>query len=451
MDNKNIGLFTSVGDNSDFLRQVDNACEKASSAIIQRVQELGNTPIPQAQGFYAEAWHAGTFNADAVLNRMGDVAATLPKSNALNSPDIIVRANGEVVGEYSSKYYADAKASINSQKGYGEQGRIIPSDQLNDGHEQIHRQFLKDSVSEKPNRIENAQQLKEVDAHLTDRVKHGDAESQPLNRNESDAGLKSVRRGEAVKIQPQIDASHIVSESLRSGAVAAGITISMTVAPRIYNMLVHYVKRGELPPDALKSIVDGMGSAALEAGLRASVATSLTMSAKAGLFGSAAQSVDPTLIGTLTFLAFEGIKDFRKFQKGNLSGEMFADSMMRKSVAASAGAYGAAIGQAAIPIPIVGAMIGAMVGSIVAQHGYKLVENVTEAYFRTKEFEQLKQINVALSFQWTVFVSDYEAWVKQKTEYQLQKQQLLTRTAVEENVGRDLTRDLYKALEDLDD
>ena len=82
MKEENIGIYTALGENADFVHRVDQACEKAASNIIQRVQEIGATPVPQAQGFFAEVWHSETFNADTVLKRMKGVWAEIPKSNA---------------------------------------------------------------------------------------------------------------------------------------------------------------------------------------------------------------------------------------------------------------------------------------------------------------------------------------------------------------------------------
>ena len=223
MEDDNIGSYTAIGYNADFVHSVDRACEKAASNIIHRVQEIGATPIPQAQGFFAEVWHSETFNVDSVLNRMKGVWAEIPKSNALKSPDIIIKEDGKVVQELSAKYYGSsgkpldrAGQSVNAQKGYGDQGRLIPADQHDDAKEYLKRKIAKDSI----NRPENAQELQEVRDNLTDRAKHGKAESETLGRKESETKFKETKKENQIEIRPQIDASKIVEESLRSGAIA---------------------------------------------------------------------------------------------------------------------------------------------------------------------------------------------------------------------------------------
>jgi hypothetical protein len=454
MKEEDVGIYTALGENADFVHRVNQACEKAASNIVQRVQEVGATPVPQAQGFFAEVWHSETFNVDTVLKRMKNVSAEIPKSNALKSPDIIVKDNGKIVQEVSSKYYGKsgkpldrAGQTVEAQKGYGDQTRLGPADQYKDAQEYLDRKIAKDSV----NRPENARDLEEVSEKLADRVKHGKAESQPLGRKESEAKFKETQKEKQIEIQPQIDASKIVEESLRSGAIAAGITISVAVAPRIYNALVHRNRTGEWPPDVMKSLFKGTASKSAEAGLRGAVATSLTMSAKAGLLGETLRTVDPTVIGTLTFITFEGAKDFIKFKNGDMSGELFANGMMQKSVAATAGAYGATIGQAIIPVPVVGAMIGAMVGSLVAQHGYQFLDIATEAYFRTENLKEMIQTNSLLAKEWNLFISNYDRWIERKLHFEEEKQRWDDRFNRNQKNSEYLNSQLLEALEINDD
>lgn len=453
MKERDIAILSSIGLNAEFLNRVELACEKASNSIVQRVNELGSMATDTAQGFFAESWHAGTFNVDAVLHRMDNVAAEITKSNGPKSVDVLLRDYDydKVVEEIGSKYHKNGKAGVDAQKFYGDQTRLIPTDQMEEAKRYIDRQILKDISTGKDNRIANAQELENIRNRLTDRIKHGNAESRPLGREESEIRTKEVRRTGEIDIQPQIDATKIVEESLRSGAVAAGITISMFIAPRIYNTIVHRCRSGDWPPNAIQSIFRGIGNKTIEAGLRGGIATSITMSAKAGLLGGAARNLDPTLVGTLTFIAFEGAKDFSKLMKGELTGELFADSIMRKTVSATAGTYGAFFGQMVIPVPIIGAMVGAMLGSIIANHGYQFLDNVSEAYFRTAEFEQMKKINICLAGEWNTFISDYEQWAKKDFQYKVEKQKVKAQIRVQDAIIKDLDRKLLKDLEDADE
>jgi len=448
MKKEDIGILTSIGVNADFINKIEKACEKAANEISQRVRELGNTPTDKAQGYFAEVWHAETFNVDATLNRMDTVVSELPKSNASLSADILVKENGRTVQEISSKYYQNAGASVNEQKGYENQERLIPSDQIEEAEKYADQKIAKDLATGRESRIDNAEKVKEVKERLTDRVKHDDAESEPLGRKESESMYKRTKRGEELDIRPQIEFSNIVEESLRSGAIAAGITISTALAPQIYNILVKRCQEGIWPQNSLQSIFQGTGSKAAEAGMRGSIATAITMSAKAGYLGQATRDLDPTMIGTMTFIAFEGAKDFSSYTNGELTGELFADSMMRKSISATAGAYGATLGQVLIPVPVVGAMVGAILGSIMAQQGYQFMEIVTESYFRSKEFEEIKQVNIRLADEWNSFISAYDQWKERRILYEIDKQRWQTKLQKSETVDRQLDLKIKEALED---
>lgn len=458
MKEQDIAILSSIGVNAEFLNNVEQACEKAANNIVQRVQELGSTPIGSAQGFFAENWHTETFNVDAVLNRMDGVVAEIKKTKGMpwlsKEPDLLIKDlknHDKIIEEIGSKSYKNGKDSVDAQKGYGDQTRLIPTDQMEDAKKYIDHQVIKGVSTGRDNRVANAQELENIRDKLTDRIKYGNAESQPLGRKESEAKLKETLREGKIEIQPQIDATHIIEESLRSGAVAAGITISMFVVPRIYNVIVQRCRNGEWPSNAVQSIFNGIGSKTIEAGLRGCIATSITMSAKAGLLGEVARSLDPTLIGTLTFITIEGAKDFTKLRKGELTGDLFTDSMLRKSVSATAGAYGAFLGQLVIPVPVVGAMAGAMLGSIIANHGYQFLDTMSEAYFRTAEFEQMKKINTCIAIEWNAIISDYEQWVENGFHYKVEKQKLEAQISVQDAIIKDFDRRLLQDLEDADE
>lgn len=447
--NKDIGILSSIGINVEFLNRVEQVCEKAEDVIKQNVFENKNLDIHFAQGKFAEVWHAETFNVDAVLNRMDNIVANAPNSYNLGSPDILVMKNGEVVDEYGSKYYKDAKSSVDAQKGYSDQSRLIPADQLEDANEYINRQTAKDYATGRENRIANAQELENIQDKMTSRVSYGKAESRYLERDASTAKTKEFRSDGEIHIQPQIDYAKIAEESLKSGAIAAGITISLTIAPRIFNMMVHRVRSGEFQPDVMRQIFQGTGNNVIKASLRGGIASSITMSAKAGILGEAARSIDPTLVGSITFIAFEGAKDFSRLAKGEITGEVFTDNIISKSVSATAGVYGAAIGQVIIPVPIVGAMAGAMLGSIIAQNGYQFLNKITDAYFRTAEFEQMKQINKLLAGEWNTFLNDYERWLQKNHQFEIGKEKLQTEIEREDGLNDNLNKKLLQVLKEV--
>jgi len=410
-----VGQFAAIGDLSVHLRHVDEVVRNATEALKSAVADDQNRVLSMAQGFYAEHYHAETFNIDAALKRLDNLKANAPRSNTSMSPDIEIRDHGRQVREYSLKYLSTARQSVDEQKGYEDQGRIIPSDQYDEAKEHLRRQIPRELAKEGPHRRQVAKDLQEVEKHLDSRIKHHGVESKGLDRKESEQHVKRLRRGEDIPIEPQYDLSVIAREALRSGVIAGGITLAMALAPRVYGAVAYRVRHGDFPPDVFDGVFHDAAASSGMAGLRATVATSITLSAKAGLFGHSLKTINPTLVGTLTYLTFEGVKDYRRFIRNEISGVEFADSMMFKSAAAVGGAVGAGqaaaiIGQSAIPIPVVGALVGAMVGSVLASQGYKCLDYVNEAYFHSEEFEELKQVTAQVADQWNLFVADYAGW-----------------------------------------
>lgn len=439
-----LGSLAMIGENAHFLNKVQEACDAASKNLAERANDLVNVKDSFAQGNFAESWHAETFNVDATLKRMDNLKAEILKSNELNSVDVSVSKEGEVVKEYSSKYYKSGKESVDAQKGYDDQERLIPSDQIDDAEKYISRQSLKDAET----RPGNVEQLREVKSHLTDKVEHDGVNSQPLGRSEMEHTYKDFKSDNPPEIHANITDDIIFEEVAEAGAIALAITTALNVAPKIYNGFVDRVKTGEWPDDLLKTVIsDSVPKGSLTLA-RTGISTSIAMTAKAGLLGEAMRSLDPTMIGTLTFIAFEGIKDYRKFSNGEITGEIYADRMMAKSLSATAGVYGAAIGQTIIPIPIVGALIGAAVGSIASQFGYKALNAVTETYFRSEQFEQLKNVNIALAKQWVDVMQNYEDWLQNNRYYQNQKNTYVERNIALDLINTELNKKLMNASND---
>lgn len=78
----------------------------------------------------------------------------------------------------------------------------------------------------------------------------------------------------------------------------------------------------------------------------------------------------------LALVALETGKAFKKWKDGEITGKEAMCQIRDSSVAIVGAQFGAIIGQAAIPIPIIGAMIGSVVGSIVASGVFREVMTI---------------------------------------------------------------------------
>jgi len=447
MDSRKLGQFSAIGDHASFLKEVDAACIRAQANLAEHVAATGDRPVPQAQGNFAESYHAETFNVDAVLNRMEDVQARVLNSNGYKSTDIVLKNDGETFREYGLKYYKSGQESVNAQKGYPGQERLIPEEQLEAAQKYIRRQSAKDQATGRSNRLRNAEELERIENRLTGRIQEGDAESRPLSREESAERLKEARRnGQLERPAPQIDREVLARESLRSGAIAAGITVAMAAAPRIYEELRYWHSEGRFRKGALRNVLEQPSKLAAESGVRGALATPTTLLARKGIFGGAARDVSPPLVGALTYLAVEGGKDFLKYRRGDLSGEWFADGMMRKSLGAASGAYGAALGQVIIPIPIIGSMIGAAIGSTVADNGYELLETSVDAFYREEQLKEIAGAYSELSSAWMTLDQRFEYWLAHDAYYRKQVDQHKRRQADHDQTRSELNQKLKNQL-----
>lgn len=404
MGKNEISSFVGIGDNISLLKQIDKACDVAEKNIVERCIELGNTPPPQAQGFFAEAFHAETFNVDAVVNRMDHLKAEILKSNELKSPDIVIKDENEIIKYFSSKYYKTGKESATHQRGYDDQGRLIPDDQLKEADK-----FLKDNPSDTN---------QEVREQLTSKVHHKNVESQGLERVESEEKFTQTKETAEIELNPDIDLDNILDEAARSGGTAAAITISMILAPMIGNFTKELVTQGKINPELLSEEFSQLDISKLtNSGFRAAVSSSVNMASKGGLLTESLRDLDPTMVAGITVMVFEGVREFKNYKSGEISGEVFTDRIALKSVSTFAGIKGAVIGQAFIPVPILGALIGAALGSILAHDGYKLLDGFVESYFRSESFEELKKINNELLNSFEELNDSYEKWIETNTYY----------------------------------
>ena len=55
-------------------------------------------------------------------------------------------------------------------------------------------------------------------------------------------------------------------------------------------------------------------------------------------------------------------------------------------------------------------MVGAMMGSVLANQGYQCLEYVTDSYFHSEEFEELKRVIADVATEWNLLATDYGLW-----------------------------------------
>ncbi len=178
-----------IGEGLRYTTDVKASLDRGAKKINQVGKQWGNCKSEILAGHTAEADHAATFNVDASFQGK-KVRAVRLASNKELSPDIVIRSgkDGRAIREASSKVCGQAKHTAKHQRGYGEQDRLVPADQVQDVQQHARKMKLKESVG----RPEVSKEWSEVEQRTTDRIKAEGVESQPRTRRESqDVGQKA--------------------------------------------------------------------------------------------------------------------------------------------------------------------------------------------------------------------------------------------------------------------
>ncbi|MEH3036156.1 MAG: hypothetical protein PGN23_06650 [Sphingomonas adhaesiva] len=178
-----------IGESLRYTTDVKASLDRGAKKINQVGKQWGNCKSEILAGHTAEADHAATFNVDASFQGK-KVRAVRLASNKELSPDIVVRSgkDGGAIREASSKVCGQAKHTAKHQRGYGEQDRLVPADQIQDVQQHARKMKLKDSAG----RPDVSKEWAEVEHRTTDRIKAEGVESQPRTRRESqDVGQKA--------------------------------------------------------------------------------------------------------------------------------------------------------------------------------------------------------------------------------------------------------------------
>ncbi|MHB8061189.1 MAG: hypothetical protein ACYDG2_00935 [Ruminiclostridium sp.] len=162
--------------------------DQLKKGIIERGTQYANNTQASRGGFMAENWHAGTYDLNAVIKGSSD-RATVNASTESGSADISWGKGQEA----SIKYYADAKSSAFAQTNpdYGNQKRIVPSDQLPGSKYVLDKRI---DLNTKKGRDDAAALQEKTKELLDDRIR-GDkgVESTPLSKEQDMSMANAVK------------------------------------------------------------------------------------------------------------------------------------------------------------------------------------------------------------------------------------------------------------------
>jgi hypothetical protein len=365
----------------------------------------GNSQYPNIlKGDIAEFWHSGTHNIDAAvkdLNARTYVNAS--ERNLLGSIDI--KSNFEK--NFGLKYYKDGIHSAKEQslsffekyqKGtfsgsledyykknnmdvndsnkhnplYGGQYRLIPTEQIEEATIWLKRQIAKESVT----RPELVEKYKETLSLLTDRIRSNEgSESIPLTNAEAQEIANLAKNGAfksndfGLSTGDLIEFQYIMQQSLKAGLSAATISMVLRIAPELFCLLQKAI-RETVDIDDFKRLGISAVQGGAEGFMRGGIAAGITTACLSGQLGSFLKSVDPTIIGAITVITLNAIKNSLKVANKEMTSREFANACIRDLFISTASLISGGLTQGFIQIPVLGYMIGSFIGSIAASFVY---------------------------------------------------------------------------------
>ncbi|MBQ9967939.1 MAG: hypothetical protein IJO88_04375 [Oscillospiraceae bacterium] len=403
---ENASAYTGAMLSDDYIAAVNEEIEK----LLKDLNSLEGfkTASKVLKGDAAEFWHTGTFNIDAAL-KDSQHRASVDRSHDFASTDITTNFGDR----YGLKYYSDAQASAKAQsvsifqrykdyqgrggtdslekylidRGYSEadtilsdpiyagQIRIIPRDQLEDAVAWLER-MIKTEAARRPEQIHR---YEETLALLSDRLKDNNGvESIPLSREEAEQLASLAKRGGitadelGLTTENLMKYEYVLQQAFKAGLTAATITLVLKVAPEVYKAISYLIENGEIDKEQFKRIGFAAVTGSVEGFVRGSVSAALTTCCKAGLMGEFLRFVDPTIIGTVTVLTMNVMKNAGEVALGRKTRSELTGELVKDMYISACSLIVGGIGQALIEVPIVGYMLGSFLGSLIGTFTYNV-------------------------------------------------------------------------------
>lgn len=362
--------------------------------------------IDTLKGDIAEFWHAGTFNIDAAVKGSGH-RVQVDRSHDFGSVDV---SGKNFDGDFGLKYYKtgvdsakqQAKSVFEAYKMYQSSGgkesleeylknrgyqddsvlndavysgqvRVIPSDQLTEATKWLERKIAEEE-SKRPEQVERYRETLKL---LKDKVSDNKGnESIPLSEEEAKELARLAKEGNidpkdlGLTTEELIKYEYILKQAFKAGLTAATISIVLKTAPEIFKAVKYLIENGEVDEEQFKKI----GFAAIKGGsegfVRGTVSAAITAACKSGVWGEMLKGVDSSVIGAVTVLVMDTMKNAYGVATGKMTRYEMSNELIRTMFTTTCSLALGAVSQSFIEVPVLGYMIGSFVGSLVGSFAY---------------------------------------------------------------------------------
>ena len=406
---KRAGNFAGIVDGEQYVDTVNSEIDNLMNSL-NNLKSSGSL-VETLKGDVAEFWHGGTFNINAAINSSKN-RVQVDRSHDFGSADI---TGVNFDAEFGLKYYKDGESSAFQQSKsilnrfneyktrgrndnlelyleerglsaetdlnspvYSGQYRVIPSDQLKEATMFLERKIREEAVK----RPEQVHRYEETLKLLRDKVKDNEGnESIALSEQEArelaslskEGGVNS--EGLHLTTEELIKFTNILRQAYKAGLTAATISMVLRVAPEVLNAIAYLIKNGEIEEGQFKKIGFAAITGAGEGFVRGTVSAAITASCKAGLCGSAMKSIDPSIVGAVTVLVMNSMKNSYQVTTGNMSRAEMVNELIKEMFVTTCALSMGAASQSLIEIPVLGYMIGSFVGSVAGSVIYSSIYN----------------------------------------------------------------------------
>lgn len=363
------------------------------------------------KGDMAEYWHSGTFNINAILkntnsrtfvNRSHDFASPDISSNfnqnyglkyyktGIDSAKQQAKSIFERFKEYQSTGGNDSLETFLNKRGfdnlesilndpiYKGQVRIIPKDQLEKATAWLQRKIQEESIK----RPEQVARYQETLNMLKDKIEDGKGtESIALSREDSERLAELAKKGNVseetlkefhISTEDLLSYEYVLQQAFKAGVSAATISMVLKVAPELFKAISHLIKHGELDEKQFQKLGFAALSGASEGFIRGSVAAAITTACKAGLWGTTLKNINPSVIGVVTVIAMNTMKNSFYVATGKMQSRELANELIHDMFVSTFSLVCGGVAQSIIEIPVLGFLLGSFTGSVIGSFAYNV-------------------------------------------------------------------------------
>ncbi len=344
----------------------------ALDETVVRMRALAGTAkgLHYAKGDLAEAWHVGTFNADAARGGV-NARATAPRDHSV--VDVLLRGPSGT-SQAQLKYFREAEASAKaiSAPAYRHiEQKVVPADQL----DEVRNAALRLAAKNAHNRPEMSDSYRHTAKVADDRLRMSGAQSRPLTEKDARALVQELRRNHdfdrarfGLTTQHFVQWQDILREAGGAAIDAAMIATVLNSMPHLLAVAQKAIRTGRMTEADFEPLRRALPAIALRSATCAGVSATIVGAARAGFLGSACLGLRTNFVGAGVALGVRALELSSEAWQGNITWSAAARLLTQDTFVMAAAVTGALLVAASLSAaPMLGSLVGNLVGAGLAQ------------------------------------------------------------------------------------